>query len=192
MDTTKELIEAIKTKKASKQMATETNAKSFSLISDRIIKLCNYRIQQEEYSSRLYLAMSKWLENKGYLGAAKLWKKYSEEELSHAEIIYGFLLDLGIQPEVPELSKPKQDYTGLVEIVNASYEHEVDIYKQCSELAKASYEENQLMLYPIALKLTQEQSEELSKLQNWIDMFASFGTEQITLLHIDEKMGNMV
>lgn len=165
--------------------------KSNKLISQRLVDLCNYRIQQEEYSSRIYSAMSRWLDDKSYIGAAKLWKKYSDEELTHAEIIYSFLLDLGIRPVTPELPKPQQDFKGLVEIVDLSYQHEIEVYNQCAELAKVAFEENQLMLYPIALKLTQEQSEEVGKLQMWIDMFESFGTEQITLLHIDEKMGEL-
>lgn len=182
-----DIIAALKNNKESKA----NNSNSNPIISDNLIRLCNYRIQQEEYSSRIYAAMSRWLDDKSYLGAAKLWKKYSDEELTHAELIYSFLLDLGIRPETPELPKPEQEFEGLVQIVNLSYEHEVEIYRQCSELANAAFQENQLMLYPIALQLTREQAEELSKLQMWIDMFKSFGTEQITLLHIDEKMGEL-
>lgn len=172
-----------------KPLGMNTNAQSYGLISESLVNLCNFRIQQEEYSSRIYLAMSKWLNNKGYLGASSLWEKYSKEELEHAEIIYNFLLDLGIQPIVPELERPQQSFESLMEIVNLSYEHEVEIYKQCSELAKVSYSEGQMMLYPIALNLTKEQAEEVSKLQNWLDMFASFGTSPDVLMMIDEKMG---
>lgn len=176
---------------AIKNRSQSTNKETKSLISQRLIDLCNYRIQQEEYSSRIYSAMSKWLDDKSYTGAAKLWAKYSKEELEHAEIIYDFLLGLGIRPITPALEQPQQEFEGLVQIVNLSYEHEIEIYNQCSELAKAAFEENQLMLYPIALQLTREQHEEVSKLIVWLDMFESFGTEQITLLHIDEKMGNV-
>lgn len=187
-----EILEALKNKKMAKETTTDINAQSYDLISNKLVQLCNYRIQQEEYSNRIYLAMSKWLNNEGYLGASKLWNKYAEEELKHAEIIYNFLLDLGIQPQVPELPKPQQTFSSLMEIVKLSYEHEVEVYRQCSELAFTAFNEKQLMLYPIALKLTEEQLEEAGKLQNWLDMFKSFGTEQITLLHIDEKMGDMV
>ncbi len=169
-----------------------SETKSTKLISQRLIDLCNYRIQQEEYSSRIYSAMSRWLDDKSYVGAAKLWKKYSDEELTHAEIIYSFLLDLGIRPVTPELPKPQQDFKGLVDIVNLSYEHEVEVYNQCSELAKVAFEENQLMLYPIALKLTQEQAEEVGKTLKIIDMIDSFGDDKTSLLLIDIELGKMV
>ena len=50
-------------------------------ISNNIENLINYRISQEEYSSRLYLAMSNWLQNNGYDGASKLFKKWADEEM---------------------------------------------------------------------------------------------------------------
>ena len=45
---------------------------------DKLLKLLNYRINQEEYSSRIYYAMSVWLDNAGYTSAAQLWKAYSD------------------------------------------------------------------------------------------------------------------
>lgn len=166
-----------------KQM--ETNP----IISQRLVDLCNYRIQQEEYSARIYLAMSKFLENKGYFGAAKLWNKYSQEEITHADKFYDYLLRFGIQPIVPVLEQPQQTYSSLMEIVNISYDHEIGVYNQCKELALAAFAEQDLMLYPLALQFTAEQSEELSKLQNWKDMFESFGTTPDVLFMIDKTMG---
>jgi len=162
-----------------------------TIISQSLVDLCNYRIQQEEYSSRIYLSMSQWLENKGFFGGAKLFKKYSDEELTHAGLIYEFLLNLGIQPIVPKLEMPPQDFTGLEDVVYKSYAHEVEVYNQCKELATKSLSEGQLMLYPIALKLTQEQGEELGKFINIIDMFKTFGTDGATLLLIDNKMADL-
>src|SRR5260221_2271468 len=74
-----------------------------ALISPESITLLNFRIREEEISSRIYLAMSLWLENNAFLGAAKLWRKYSNEETTHAEWARKYLLSLGITPEVPAL-----------------------------------------------------------------------------------------
>jgi len=53
-------------------------------LSESMVKLLNYRVEQEEFSSRLNLAMSTWLDDKGFVGAAKLSKQYSDEEIVHA------------------------------------------------------------------------------------------------------------
>lgn len=169
---------------------TATNSvTSNPLVSQTLLDLCNYRIQQEEYSARLYLAMSYWLENKGYFGAAKLWRKYSDEETSHAGKFYDYLLRFGIQPIVPVLEQPQQTFMSLMDIVELSYQHEIEVYNQCKELALAAFNEQDLMLYPLALQFTAEQSEEISKLINWKDMFESFGTTPDVLLMIDKTMG---
>ena len=49
------------------------------LITESCVEYLNYRIQQEEYSSRIYMAMTMWLDEKGFKGAAALWRKYSDE-----------------------------------------------------------------------------------------------------------------
>lgn len=170
-------------------MKTLQRTSTGSLISQKLIDLLNYRIQQEEYSSRMYLAMSMYLNDKGYLGAAKLWKKYSDEEMTHAHWAYSFLLDLGLQPKVPSLDAPPQTFEGLVDIVYKSYQHEVVVYNQCSELAKAAMAEGNMLLYPLALKYTSEQVEELGKLQNWIDRIETFGKEPMLLRELDDEMG---
>ena len=60
-------------------------SKGNGIIPEKIVTLLNYRINQEELSSRLYLAMSEWLEIAGFLGASKLWGSYSDEESSLAQ-----------------------------------------------------------------------------------------------------------
>lgn len=174
-----------------KSKPSVSNMGTNPMISQRLVDLCNYRIQQEEYSARIYKAMSKWLENKGYFGSAKLWAKYSSEEIDHAEKFYDYLLKFGIQPIVPNLEQPQQTYISLQEIVNISYDHEVEVYRQCKELAMAAFEEQDLMLYPLALQFTAEQSEELEKFINIRDMIESFGTDSAGLLLIDSKLGEL-
>ena len=39
------------------------------MITEECVKHLNYRIEQEEYSSRIYLAMAMWLDDNGYKGA---------------------------------------------------------------------------------------------------------------------------
>ena len=73
------------------------------LINNTAIEFLNYRIEQEEYSSRIYLAMSMWLNNEGFSGASSLWKKYSGEELTHSDWARTYLLSFGIQPLTPAL-----------------------------------------------------------------------------------------
>ena len=158
-------------------------------LSDKILKLLDYRIEQEEFSSRLYKSMAIWLDFNGYSGASKLWAKYAGEEMSHAGWVYSYLSDLNIKACVPSLEKPDEDFAGLVDIINKSYEHEVAITNQCQELAKAAMEEGDFLTYGLAQRFVNEQVEEIRKTTYWQDRCEAFGDSKEALRLLDNEMG---
>jgi ferritin len=160
-------------------------------ITQSAIDALNYRIKMEEESSRLYLAMSTWLNKNGYMGAATLWKKYSDEEQEHAEWAYDYLLNLDVQPTVPELSEQQQKFNSLPEIIRLTLEHELDVTSQCNDLAKLAVDEGDFMLLELALKYVREQNEELGKATGWVDELEAFGEDPIALRLLDTKMGTL-
>lgn len=160
-----------------------------AFISKNIEKLINFRIQREEASSRLYLAMSKWLGYNGYSGAEKLWAKYSSEELNHAGWGYTYLQDLDLLPCVPQLEQPVCEYKSLPDIIQQSYDHEMLISKECNDLAKASFNESDFMTLQLAQKYLAEQSEEISKITYWLDRLDAFGDSKEALRLLDDEMG---
>ncbi len=176
--------------KPSKGASTEVPSKRTEnpLISEYCVDYLNYRVQQEEYSSRIYLSMSMWLNNKGYVGAAALWRKYSDEEMAHAEWSRTYLLSFGIQPVTPRLDQPQQDYSGLPEIIELSYEHEIEVSSQIKKMADESFKMGDHMLYELALRFSKEQVEEHDKMQNWMDQLDSFGTDKLALRLLDNAM----
>ena len=157
---------------------------------ESVIKVLNYRIQQEEQSSRLYHAMSMYLNDKGYMGSAKAWDKDADDEMGHANWAKEYLLDMGVQPTIPALEKPKQDFTGLCQIIKLSYEHEVVVTNQCNDLAKEAMKTGDHLLYQLANKFLQEQQEELGRLQTAMDKIETFGETKDVLLMLDQEFGN--
>jgi ferritin len=166
--------------------------KKASLISEKMIKALNYRIEQEEYSSRIYLAMSMWLNNEGFVNASKLWLQYSKEELGHADFSREYLLSLGIQPKTPKLDAPKEDYTGLPEIIKLSFEHETEITNQCKQLADEAFKECDHMLYELAAKYLKEQIEEMDKTQTLMDKLKQFGEDKIAMRFMEADIAEQL
>lgn len=158
------------------------------LITEDCINYLNYRIQQEEYSSRIYLAMSMWLDNNGYVNAAKLWKNYSTEEMSHSDWARTYLLSMGVQPSTPALTAPTQDFTGLPQIIRISFDHELTISMQIKDLASDAQKKGDHMLYELTLKYLKEQVEEHNKMQNWVDQLAAFGEDKVAMRLLDHEM----
>lgn len=158
--------------------------------SPSVIKILSYRIEQEEQSSRLYQAMSLWLNDNGYMGAAKQWKKDADGEMEHANWAKEYLLDMGIQPVLPALQKPLQSFAGLPDIIKKSYEHEIVVTKQCNDLANDALKTNDNLLYQLSTKFMQEQQEELGKLQTLLDKLTAFGEDKLALRLLDNELGS--
>jgi ferritin len=158
------------------------------LLTEECEQYLNYRVQQEEYSARIYLSMAMWLENEGYLGAGKLWKKYSDEEMLHANDARTYLLSMGVQPITPMLEAPSQVYSGLPEIIKKSYEHEIEVTTQIKDLSTHALSINDHMLYTLGQTYLKEQVEEHNKMQNWIDRLSAFGEDKLALRFLDNEM----
>lgn len=157
--------------------------------SESVIKILNYRIEQEEYSSRIYHSMSMWLNDNGYMGASKEWEKYSKEEQAHADWAKSYLLDMGVQPTIPALAKPPQTFTGLPDIIRQSFKHEVEVTQQCNEMANKALKAGDNLLYQLATKYLHEQQEELGKTQTLLDKLEAFGEDKIAMRLLDNELG---
>ncbi|QCX38555.1 ferritin [Aureibaculum algae] len=161
-------------------------------LSEAMVKLLNYRVEQEEYSSRIYLAMSTWLDDKGFVGASKLFKQYSDEEIVHANKARKILLANGLRPVTPALKQPKQDFLSLPDVIQSALAHEQEITRQCYALTKAAHDEGNFMVVELGLWYAKEQAEELSKVQYLLDRLEAFGEELSMLRRLDDEMGQLV
>lgn len=133
------------------------------LLNRSVVDALNYRIQQEEFSSRLYEQMSLWLNNEGFLNCSELYKKYSDEELKHAQWSKSYLLDYGVTPCLMKLESPEMEISSLKDVFEATLEHELEVTKQCEDLATLALKENNHVLYQLASKYCAEQQEEIGK-----------------------------
>jgi ferritin len=171
---------------------SENNAVKNGLINEECIEMLNFRITEEDKSARLYHNMYMFLNNKGYTGAGALWHKYGHEEEVHSDWAKNYLLDLGIQPELRELPAimPKE-YKSFPEVIRLSYDHEVEITRQCKEFAACAMKNGDHMLYQLAAKFLSEQIEEIGKMQTWLDKLAAFGESPESLRLLDNEMGEL-
>lgn len=141
-----------------------------NLISEKTISYLNFRIQQEEESSRLYEQMHLWLEDRGYLNTSKLYKKYSDEERSHAGWAKSYLLDFGVTPTLYELEAPSCMYEGLKDIFTKTLEHEELITTQIKEIGQEALKESDFVLFSLVIKYQAEQQEEIGKAITLLDI----------------------
>ena len=101
----------------------------------------NEQINKEYYSAYLYLAMSDWLLNAGWPGAAKWMAAQYREEVVHAEGLYRWLQRVGEKVDLATIEKPKTEWTSLLNVFEEALEHEkfvtASIYDLVAEARKA-------------------------------------------------------
>ena len=158
------------------------------MISERIIQELNKRIQREQYSSRVYYAMYLWLRDKGYEGAAKLWKKYSKEEMKHATWAEDFLDSFNIKPEIMALEEPPCEFEGLGDVIRKTLAHETIITNECNDLARVCLADLNFSAYDLAMKYVHEQTEEISKSNLLLNRLELFGEDPISLRLFDQEL----
>ena len=106
------------------------------LLSKEAISDLTFRINSEEFSSRLYHDMSLWFDDKGYINLAKLYDRYSSEEMAHAKFAKDFLLSYNLKPMIKPLQSPTAEYADCSAILEATKNHEIQITNECQALAK--------------------------------------------------------
>lgn len=82
-----------------------------SYVSEELSKMMITQISKEQYNANLYLAMCSFFEKKGLHNTSKWFHHQYEEETTHANKIFGFLIDAGIHviPQTVEASIVKGD-----------------------------------------------------------------------------------
>lgn len=82
-----------------------------------IEKLLNDQIKYEASASMQYLAMASWADAKGFNGVANFFYLQSEEERTHMTKLVKFVNERSGNVIIPELSKPKDDFENLNELL---------------------------------------------------------------------------
>jgi len=149
------------------------------------IDILTFRIEQEEIASRLYESMSLWLDNNGYVNAAKAWKKDSLDELVHAGWAKQYLLDMGVTPKLSTLPECPTTFKGFPDIIRQTYALEIKVTQQCNELSEFAMKIGNHLLHQLALKFLAEQQQGMGEVQTLMDKLTSFGEDKIAMRMFD-------
>ncbi|MCX8028642.1 MAG: ferritin [Brevinematales bacterium] len=94
----------------------------------------NRQINEELYSSYLYLAMSAYFESLGFSGFAYWFRLQSKEELKHAMKIYDYIISQNGVVKLLAIKEPPHSWDSMLHSVESAYEHERYITSKINEL----------------------------------------------------------
>ncbi len=132
------------------------------MISKKIKKELIKQLNREFYSAYLYLSMSAYCSSSDFNGAAHWFKLQYEEEHQHATRIYNYLIEQGCSINLQSIDKPPVKFGTLLEVFQASLEHEQFMTRNLNELSNKALKKKDHASYNLLQWFVNEQVEEES------------------------------
>ena len=112
------------------------------MLSESMQKALNDQINEEAYSSYLYLAMAAYFEDLNLRGFAHWMRQQSDEETIHAMKFYDFIIERRGRVELAALQGPPKDWKSPLAVFEASLEHEQHITACINKLMDLAVKES--------------------------------------------------
>lgn len=110
------------------------------MLKPKISKLLNDQVNAEFFASNVYLQLSAWCDHNGLEGSAKFFREHSLEERTHMDKIFDYLTECGQQVTIKSIPQPENDFSNLMEVINAAYQHELKVTAMIKKIANAAHE----------------------------------------------------
>jgi ferritin len=158
-------------------------------MNDRIQAAFNDQINEELFSSYVYLAMSAHFEGMNLEGFAAWMKLQAQEEVAHAMRLFDHINRRGGRVVLQAVGAPPSEFGTPLQVFEKALAHEQHITSCIHELYRVAVEESD---YPTQLELqwfVDEQVEEEENAGRVVDQLKMAGDSQVALLMLDRELG---
>ena len=158
-------------------------------MNDRVQAAFNDQINEELFSSYVYLAMAAHLEGLNLDGFTNWMRLQAQEELVHAMRLFDHINRRGGRVVLKAIGEPPFDFGTPLEVFEKALSHEQHITACIHDLYKIAQEEND---YPAQMELQwfiDEQVEEEENTGKVVEQLKMAGSNQSVLLMLDRELG---
>jgi bacterioferritin B len=143
------------------------------MISKRLEQLLVAQIGSELNAHQNYQAIAIYFQRQSLSRWGKLFHDQAVEEATHARKIIDFLIDQGVDFDLPALNASKTSFKSAADAAKATLDNEVRVTAQFQAMAKAAIEEGDHTAFQFLQWFVEEQVEEERKAQGLVDLVAS-------------------
>lgn len=158
----------------------------------KINEAINKQINEELFSSYLYLAMAAYFETLNLKGFANWMKVQSREEHGHAMKFFEYVHDAGGTVELTALSAPQQKWANPLEAFEATLKHEQHITKSIYNLVELAMAEKDFAANNMLQWFVGEQVEEEANATEILLKLKTIGPSAGGLLYLDKELKKRV
>ena len=126
----------------------------------------NEQIANEFAAHQQYVAAAVYFDGETLPRLAQFFYAQALEERGHAMMMVQYLLDQGVQPKVPGIAEPRNDFSDIVEPVRLALDQEKRVTEQVNALAGVAREHGDYASEQFMQWFIKEQVEEVSSMSD--------------------------
>ena len=160
------------------------------MISVKMQKALNKHLNEELFSSYLYLSMAAYFETKNLKGFANWMRLQSHEEYSHAMKFYGYITQVGGNVTLMQINAPKTSWKNHVDVFKETLEHEKFITELINKLVDLAILEKDHATNNFLQWFVNEQVEEVATAEDIVNKLEMIGDNKNGLFMLDRELGS--
>jgi len=162
------------------------------MVSKKMIDTLNNHLNEEFYSSYLYLSMASYFEEKNLKGFAQWFKIQSQEEYGHGMKFYSFIIQVGGKVTLKAIKAPKTTWKSIIEVFAETLAHEKHITGLINKIVGQAMQEKEYATNNFLQWFVNEQVEEEATVEEIINKLEMIGDAKSGLFMMDRELGSRV
>ena len=162
------------------------------MITKKVQEALNKQINEEFYSSYLYLSMSAYFESNDLQGFGQWFRLQADEEYAHAMKMFDYVYQIGGEVKLMQISGPKTNWKSFLQVFQDTFKHEQKVTKNINSLLELAYAEKDHATVNFLQWFVSEQVEEEATAQQNVKKMEMIGNDKAGLFMIDKELGSRV
>jgi ferritin len=158
------------------------------MIKKKMEDALNKQINEEAFSSYLYLAMVAYFEEQNLKGFAHWFKTQVQEEAFHMMKLYNHIIERGGSVKLEAIDKPKHGWDSPFQLFEEALNHERHITECINNLMDVAIEEKDHAARNLLNWFVDEQVEEEDQFTEIVEKLKMIGDNKAMLLMLDTEM----
>lgn len=162
------------------------------MIKEKMLKALNEQINAEQYSSLLYLSMSAYFSNMGLPGFANWMYIQFQEEMTHANKFFKYVIERGGKVELKSIAQMPVDFNGVIDVFEKTQLHEQHVTSLINNFVDVAIEERDHACQSFLKWFVDEQVEEEANVQEILDTLKLINGQGNGIFMLDREMRQRV
>ncbi len=162
------------------------------MIDSKMQDAFNEQVKAEFYSSHLYLSMSAYLETIDLPGFANWMRVQYQEEMSHAEKMFDYVIERDGRAVVKAWDDPQVEWNSVLEVFEEAYAHEQKVTAMINGLVDLALTIKDHASQIFLQWYVNEQVEEEASAKAIIQQLKMLGDSKAGLFQIDRELGQRI